>query len=624
MARLTGAPATLEPGGIRRATAKKTASIEEDDVRPRWRASVLAAAGAAMLLAGCGIRVAAGPSPSPDQETLGVASAVSPPGSPSAVPSIAPFASPSSSPSESPPVAPSPEAGAGAPPAAPGPHAAALDAAARRVAAAAAVRRAIPAFDQLAASMVARSGVPGAAVAVVAGDTTMYARCFGLRELGRPDVIDDDTLFQLGGVSQAYTTTLLAALAGAGELHWDEPLRRVWPAFKLRDRWASREATFRDLTAARSGLPAYAGSELRAFGYGRGELLRRLRYLRPAAGFRAVYAPQDALVTAAAVGAERATGDPWARLLRERVLGPIGDDDTVTSYRGFVTAIDRATPHRLVDGSMVPQDPQDESVFAPSLGASSSLSQLVTLARLQLNGGAVGGVRVAPAALLGQTLLPTTAVGTGRPGPQAAGLGWMLSSFDGRLVASAEGGLASGSSAVVGLVPDHGVAVIVLANAYPEGAALGRALMKTLVDLAVFGAAQDDWLAREQAPVPAGPEEGGGEGDGAAAVSGARGLALPAEPPAGAPAPQPRRAYAGVYENRYYGRVTVRPGPGDGLAVRLGRGATLRYVRWSADIWRDTASGTAAVFDVRGGRARVVKLTLLSFDGRSGAFTRAD
>ena len=79
-----------------------------------------------------------------------------------------------------------------------------------------------------------------------------------------------------------------------------------------------------------------------------------------------------------------------------------------------------------------------------------------------------------------------------------------------------------------------------------------------------------------------------------------------------------------MYENRYYGRVTVRPGPGDGLAVRLGRGETLRYVPWSADIWRDTASGTAAVFDVRGGRARALKLTLLSFDGRRGAFVRVD
>ena len=600
-------------------------------MRPRWRASVLAAAGAATLLAGCGIRVAAGPSPSPTRAETMVASApasptVSSSATPSPLPSPSPSVQPSGTPLAPPSAAPAPEAG-GAPlvPAPTGRRAAALAAAARRVAAAAAVRRALPAFDQLASSMVARSGVPGAAVAVVAGDTTMYTRCFGLRELGRPDQVDDDTLFQLGGVSQAYTTTLLAALAGEGEMSWDEPVRRVWPGFRMSDRWASREVTFRDLTAARSGLPAYTGSELRAFGYDRAEVLRRLRYLSPAEGFRAGYAPQEALVTAAAVAAERAIGDSWARLLREYVLDPIGDDGTVTGYRSFVTALDKATPHRAVDGSMVPQDPQDETVFAPSLGVSSSLSQLITFARLQLNGGALAGARVAPSGLLGQALKPTTAVDAGASGPQAAGLGWVLSSFDGRLVASAEGGLASGSSAAVYLVPDDGVAVIVLANAYPEGAALGRALGKTLIDLAALGAAQDDWLSIEQAAARSVPAAGGPTATGAAEdVTGARGLELPAEAPAGAPAPRQRRVYAGVYENRYYGRVTVRRGPGDGLSVRLGRGVTLRYVPWSADIWRDTASGTAAVFDVHGGRARAVKLTSLSFDGRSGAFSRVD
>ena len=161
---------------------------------------------------------------------------------------------------------------------------------------------------------------------------------------------------------------MLAALAGEGELRWDQPVRRVWPAFRLSDRWATREATFRDLTAGRSGLPAYAGDELRAFGYGRMEVLRRLRHLRPAAGFRSEYAPQDALVTAAAVAAERAAGASWARLVRERVLEPIGDDGTVLTWRGFVRAVDRATPHKLVSGTMVPQDPSDETVFAPSLG----------------------------------------------------------------------------------------------------------------------------------------------------------------------------------------------------------------------------------------------------------------
>ncbi|HEX5642489.1 MAG TPA: serine hydrolase [Thermoleophilia bacterium] len=576
-------------------------------MRPRWRAGVLAAAGAATLLAGCGIRVAAGPSPStaPARTATLVASA---PASPSAAPSpqVAP---PQDVPSAVPTAAPS----AAPAPALSGRRAAKLAAAARRVSAAAAVRRALPALDPLVASMVARSGVPGAAVAVVAGDTVMYSRSFGLREMGRPDPVDDDTLFQLGAVSRAYTSTMLAALAGEGELGWDQPVRRAWPGFRLRDPWATREATFRDLTAGRSGMPAHAGDELLAFGYGRAEVLRRLRQLRPAAGFRAEFAPQDGMVTAAAAAAERATGRSWARLVRERVLEPVGDHGTVLTWRGFLRAVDKATPHRLVAGTMVPQDPADESVFAPSLGVSASLSGLVTFARLQLNGGAVAGARVAPAGLLAQTLRPATAVADTPSGPEAAAPGWMLSTFDGRLLASAEGGLASGSSATVTLLPDDGVAVIVLANAYPEGAALGGAIARTLTDLAVLGAPQEDWLAREQAALAT-----------ERASVPAAGLALPPQAPAAAPAPRARDVYAGVYENRYYGRVTVRPDAGDGLVVRLGRGQTLRYAPWSADIWRDMASGTAAVFAVRGGRAQAVTLTQLTFDGRRGAFARVD
>jgi hypothetical protein len=46
----------------------------------------------------------------------------------------------------------------------------------------------------------------------------------------------------------------------------------------------------------------------------------------------------------------------------------------------------------------------------------------------------------------------------------------------------------------------------------------------------------------------------------------------------------------------------------------------LRYVPWNGDVWRETGSGTAAVFAVRGGSARSVTLTLLTFDGRRGAF----
>ncbi len=477
---------------------------------PWWRTGVFAAAGAAVLLAGCGIRVAAEPSPWPSSAPALLASAPAVPAAPtpSGSPSASPYATPPAAPSLVPvtpslPPEASPSPAPGAAPAAPdrapqGRRAAAVAAAVRRVRAAAAVRAAVPTFDQFVESMVARSGVPGAAVAVVAGDTVMYRRCFGLREMGAPDQVDDDTLFQLGGASRAWTTTLLAALAGEGELAWDQPVRRVWRGFKLEDRWATRAATYRDLTAARSGLPAYAGTELRAFGHSRREILRRLRYLPPAAGFRAAWAPQDAAFTGAAVAAERATGQSWARLMRTRVLEPLGAESTELDLRGFVRAVDAATPHRLLNGSMVPQEPSDEDVFAPALGVSTSLNDAVTFARLQLNGGALAGVRVAPAGLLAQTLRPATGIDAPPGGPRAAGLGWLLYALDGRLVAGAEGGLASGSSAVVALLPHEGVAVVVLANAYPEGLALGRALTRTLVDFAVFGAPREEWLAAEE------------------------------------------------------------------------------------------------------------------------------
>ena len=107
-------------------------------------------------------------------------------------------------------------------------------------------------------------------------------------------------------------------------------MQKYWPGFALWDPWVSRHVTFRDLTAQRSGLPGLAGDELEQFGYGRLEILRRLRYLAPVAGFRTAYANQNALPTAAAEGASRAIGDSWEKLVRARVLAPLGMDATVT------------------------------------------------------------------------------------------------------------------------------------------------------------------------------------------------------------------------------------------------------------------------------------------------------
>jgi CubicO group peptidase (beta-lactamase class C family) len=550
---------------------------------------LLAAAGLAALPAACGVKVTEKATPA---TTLTQTARPSP--AASASPSSPGAATPSPSGTLRPTPTPSVEA-----------------AAARRAAATVAVKAILPQFDAQAEDIFTRSQVPGAAVAVIAGDGAVYVRCFGVREVGKPEKVDKDTVFQLASVSTSFTTTMLAALVTAREIGWDDSVEKYWPGFALWDPWVSRHVTFRDLTAQRSGLPGYAGDELEQFGYGRLEILRRLRYLEPVAGFRAAYAYQNALPTAAAEGASRATGDSWAKLVRTRVLAPLGMDATVLSYRDYLDAPDRSGSHTLVNGTMQAGTPADDDVFAPAGGVSSTIADLVPYLRMQLNGGALAGVRVAADKALAATHTATTVTGDDEAGPTAYALGWETYGYLGRRVVQHGGDLGAGVSTMISMVPADGVGIVVLTNAFPEGQALTTALTKTLHDLYIEGQPQEDWLTEQQLLQDKlkgsilDPHEH-----------------LPQQPPPAASPPREKAAYEGAFANDYYGRVTVSRGPGSGLSVRLGRGATLRYVPWDGDTWRQPQTDTAAVFSVRDGRARSVRLMVLDFAGRDGLFVR--
>jgi hypothetical protein len=203
-------------------------------------------------------------------------------------------------------------------------------------------------------------------------------------------------------------------------------------------------------------------------------------------------------------------------------------------------------------------------------------------------------------------------MGQNDEGPTASALGWQTASFDGRLIVQHGGDFTRGVSTLVTMVPDDGVGVVVLTNAFPEGHALTYALTDTLIDLYAKGAAQEDRLAQQQQLLQ-------GVTTGSILDPFRH---LPGQPPAGATSPRSRSVYLGVYVNDYYGRVTVSRGAGTGLNVKLGRGVTLRYVPWSGDTWRQPGNDTAAIFAVNGGRAARVRIMQLDFMGRNGLFKR--
>src|SRR6202008_1732470 len=117
------------------------------------------------------------------------------------------------------------------------------------------------------------------------------------------------TLYDLASVTKAVATTLAVfALAEAGRLRLDDPVRRHLPEFE--GRWKD-EVTWRHLLTHTSGLPG--GAYVR--GEGRSERVRRL--LRTALdappGETVEYTDVDFIVLYAA--AERAAGEPLPRYL---------------------------------------------------------------------------------------------------------------------------------------------------------------------------------------------------------------------------------------------------------------------------------------------------------------------
>ena len=124
-----------------------------------------------------------------------------------------------------------------------------------------------------------QTGVPGTAVAVVYDDEVVYERGFGVRELGKPEPITPETVFQIASLSKALSSTLVAAVVGDGMTTWDATIGSLDPGFALSDPWVSEQVTIRDMLCHRSGLPAYSGDPLVAyFRDDRDECLRRLRY----------------------------------------------------------------------------------------------------------------------------------------------------------------------------------------------------------------------------------------------------------------------------------------------------------------------------------------------------------
>ncbi len=90
-------------------------------------------------------------------------------------------------------------------------------------------------IDRYVQQIMADFEVPGLALAIVKDGQVVLAKGYGLRELGKPEKADENTLFGIASNTKAFTATALGLLVEEGKLEWDQKVITVLPWFRLSD-----------------------------------------------------------------------------------------------------------------------------------------------------------------------------------------------------------------------------------------------------------------------------------------------------------------------------------------------------------------------------------------------------
>jgi CubicO group peptidase (beta-lactamase class C family) len=107
-------------------------------------------------------------------------------------------------------------------------------------------------IDAYAQKVMAEWSAPGMAIAIVKDDKVVFAKGYGVRELGKPEKVDENTLFAIASNSKAFTTASLAMLVDEKKLNWNDKVIKYLPDFQMYDPYVTNELTIRDIISHRS------------------------------------------------------------------------------------------------------------------------------------------------------------------------------------------------------------------------------------------------------------------------------------------------------------------------------------------------------------------------------------
>ncbi len=330
--------------------------------------------------------------------------------------------------------------------------------------------------------------VPGLAIAVVNDGQIVFIEGFGVRKLGHSASVDSTTLFAIASLSKSFTAATAAILVDEAKLQWDEPVRRHYLKLKLFDDYLTKHVSLRDLLSHRTGLAR--GDLLPRRGWNCAEIIRRMQFLQPEAGFRTQFGYSNVQYILAGETISRAAGKPWEELVSQRIFAPLNMHSTVP-FRPHPLPDDYASHHRLRGEQVVAVNAEDGNrIAAAAYGIQSNAQEMTHWMKCLLAGGEYQGRQILSTDSINEMFAIHCSIPIRKASPEniyAAkfygwGLGWGVLDYRGKKIVTHYGG----SGVQIGLMPEENLGVVVLTNL--EATNLAGMLMYDVFDAFLVGA----------------------------------------------------------------------------------------------------------------------------------------
>lgn len=359
--------------------------------------------------------------------------------------------------------------------------------------------RQIKAFDAYVEQSRQAWKTPGLAVVLVKDGQVIFTKGYGVKELGRPELVDTETLFTCASTTKAMTAVCMGILVDEGKVKWDDPVLQYLPDFQLYDPYVTRELRIRDLFLHNSGVGnsdvLWAGMNISS-----DEVLHKMRFVKPSYSLRSSFIYQNIFYLAAGQVIEKASGKPWADFIRQRIFEPLKMTRTRPTRGAAAADPNQTSPHYLVKGNIEVIENTSADQIGPAGSVWSSIGDMGKWVLCMLDSSKYEGGRLLQPATFREMFRPQNLIPANqfyptqqltKPNWTTYALGWFQHDYKGKKVNLHTGSLA-GAIAIHGQMPEEKIGIYVFGNF--DHAEVRHALMYKAFDLFALGGDRD-WNA---------------------------------------------------------------------------------------------------------------------------------